>query len=397
MATIVTTSRPASVVGTCFVAIGALAVAIGIGRFAFTPMLPLMVRDGVISTGASAWLAASNYLGYLAGALVAGRIPLSSPSLMGISLVGTAAVTATIGVLDGLAVWLLLRFTAGLLSAWTLVATSSWALRELARADRARLAGLVYSGVGLGIAVVGVFCMVEARPGVPAQDLWVKLGELAALVMAVPVLWLSWRSVAERSIDLRRVADRLYQGNKTAGSAGIVICYGLFGFGYILPATFLPAMAREVVDDPAVFGLAWPIFGGAAALSTIVVALLVDRVNRLRVWASSHLVMAAGVALPTIWLSKETIAVAALLVGGTFMVITMLGLQEGRARAPDNPTAILGRMTAAFAIGQLAGPLASVGFDQLPVRRADGLGVALWLAALGLGGGAVALYRFARI
>ena len=397
MATVITTSRPASVVGTCFVTIGALAVAMGIGRFAFTPMLPLIVRDGVISPDAGAWLAASNYLGYLAGALVAGRIPLSSPSLMGISLMGTAVVTAAIGVLDGLGVWLLLRFTAGLLSAWTLVATSSWALRELARGDRARLAGLVYSGVGLGIAVVGVFCMVVARQGVPAQDLWVRLGELAALVMAGPVLWLSWRSCAERTADLLHVADRPYQGDKTAGAAGIVICYGLFGFGYILPATFLPAMAREMVDDPAVFGLAWPIFGGAAALSTIVVALLFDRVNRLRVWASSHLVMAAGVVLPTIWLSKETIAVAALLVGGTFMVITMLGLQEGSARAPDNPTAILGRMTAAFAIGQLAGPLASVGFEQLPVGRADGLGVALWLAALGLGSSAVALYRFALI
>jgi hypothetical protein len=231
MATAVTTSRPASVTGTCFVAIGALAVAMGIGRFAFTPMLPLMVRDGVISPGAGACLAASNYLGYLAGALVAGRIPLSSPSLMGISLVGTAAVTAAIGVLDGLAVWLLLRFTAGLLSAWTLVATSSWALRELARADRARLAGLVYSGVGLGIAVVGVFCMVVARPGVPAQDLWVGLGELAALVMAGPLLWLSLRSGAERTIGLLHVADRPCRGNKTAGSAGIVICYGLFGFG----------------------------------------------------------------------------------------------------------------------------------------------------------------------
>src|SRR5262252_826028 len=389
--------RSRSVITTCFIAVSALAVAMGIGRFAFTPMLPLMMRDGVISQGAGGWLAASNYLGYLAGALVAGRIPLSSSSLMGMSLIGTAVVTSATGILDGVAIWLLLRFTAGLLSAWTLVATSTWALQELARADRARLAGLVYSGVGLGIAVVGVFCMVEARPGAPAQDLWVKLGELAALVMAVPVLWLSWRSVAERSIDLRRVADRLYQGNKTAGSAGIVICYGFFGFGYILPATFLPAMAREVVDDPAVFGLAWPIFGGAAALSTIVVALLVDRVNRLRVWASSHLVMAAGVALPTIWLSKEAIAVAALLVGGTFMVITMLGLQEARARSPDNPTTILGRMTAAFAIGQLAGPLVPGALDRPPVSHTDALRLALWFAPLGLGGSAVALWRLARV
>jgi len=393
----VTTSRPASVVATCFVAIGALAVAMGIGRFAFTPMLPLMVRDGVISLDTGAWLAASNYLGYLCGALVAGRVPLSSPSLMGISLVGTAVVTTAIGVLDGLGAWLVLRFTAGLLSAWTLVATSTWALRELARADRARLAGLVYSGVGLGIAVVGVFCIVAARPGVPVQDLWVSLGGLAALLTVGPVLWLGWRSGAERAVGLLHTAHRPHQGSKTGGSAGIVVCYGLFGFGYILPATFLPIMAREVVDDPAVFGLAWPIFGSAAALSTIAVAPLFDGVNRLRVWACSHLVMAAGVALPTIWLSKETIAFAALLVGGTFMVITMLGLQEARVRSPDNPTALLGRMTAAFAIGQLAGPLASGALDQLPVSHADALSLALWLAALGLGGSAVALWRFARI
>ncbi len=356
-----------------------------------------MVRDGVISQDTGAWLAASNYLGYLAGALVAGRVPLSSPSLMGISLVGTAVVTAAIGVLDGLGVWLVLRFTAGLLSAWTLVATSTWALRELARANRAQLAGLAYSGVGLGIAVVGVFCIVAARPGVPAQDLWVGLGELAILIAAGPVLWLGWRSGAEHAADSLHAADRPNQGDKTARSAGIVICYGLFGFGYILPATFLPVMAREVVDDPTVFGLAWPIFGIAAALSTIAVAPLLNCVNRLRVWACSQLVMAAGVALPTIWLSKETIALAALLVGGTFMVITMLGLQEARARSPDNPTTLLGRMTAAFAIGQLAGPLASGALEQLPVSHADALSIALWLAALGLGSSAVALWRFAHI
>ncbi|MBV8220049.1 MAG: YbfB/YjiJ family MFS transporter, partial [Solirubrobacterales bacterium] len=200
MAIVVPTSRPASVAATCLVAITALAVAMGIGRFAFTPMLPLMMRDGDIAQDAGAWLAASNYLGYLAGALVAGRIPLSSPSLMAMSLVGTAVVTAAIGILDGVAIWLLLRFTAGLLSAWTLVATSTWALRELARADRARLAGLVYSGVGLGIAVVGVFCIVAARPGVTAQDLWMGLGALAALVTAGPILWLGWRPGAAHSI-----------------------------------------------------------------------------------------------------------------------------------------------------------------------------------------------------
>jgi predicted MFS family arabinose efflux permease len=250
--------------------------------------------------------------------------------------------------------------------------------------------------VGLGIAVVGLFCIVAARPGVTARDLWVRLGALAALIIAGPVLWLSWRPGAAHSIG-SRAEDRPYKGDNTARYAGIVICYGLFGFGYILPATFLPVMARQVVDDPAVFGVAWPIFGSAAALSTIVVAPLINRVNRIRVWACSHLLMTAAVALPTIWLSKDAIAVAALLVGGTFMVITMLGLQEARARSPDNPTTILGRMTAAFAVGQLAGPLVSGALERLPVSHADALRLALLLAAFGLGGSAVALFRLARV
>lgn len=394
MATAAAKPRPLSVAVTCFVAISALAVAMGIGRFAFTPMLPLMVRDGAIAQEAGAWLAASNYMGYLAGALVAGLIPLSPRKLMIWSLAGTAAVTAAMGAVVGLPAWASLRFAAGVLSAWTLVATSTWALQELTRARRTQLAGLVYSGVGLGIAITGVFCVVA---GVAALDLWLSLGALAAVLVAGPVLLLGWRSGAERATASPPATALPRSGDKPRRSAGIVICYGLFGFGYILPATFLPALAREVVDDPTIFGLAWPIFGIAAAMSTVVVAVFLHRVNRLRLWACGHLLMAAGVVLPSIWLSLETIAIAAALVGGTFMVITMLGLQEARARSPDNPTAILGLMTAAFATGQLAGPLVAGALDQLATGHIAAMDWALRLAATGLASSAVALWRFARL
>jgi predicted MFS family arabinose efflux permease len=251
--------------------------------------------------------------------------------------------------------------------------------------------------VGLGIAGVGVFCIVSARAGVAAHDLWAGLGALAALVVAGPVLWLGRRARVERALALQEAAQRPYESGKATRSAGIVVCYGLFGFGYILPATFLPVMAREVVDDPAVFGLAWPIFGVAAAASTIAVVPLLDRVNRLRVWACGHLVMAAGVALPTIWLTRETIAVAALLVGGTFMIITMLGLQEAGARSPGDPAPMLGRMTAAFATGQLAGPLASGALDLVSASHVAALSLALWLASSGLAVSAAALWLFSRV
>jgi MFS family permease len=365
-----------SVAAACTIAAVALAVAMGIGRFAFTPLLPLMMRDRSLPESAGAWLAASNYAGYLFGALTTSRLGLSLPMLMRVSLAGTAASTASMGAFDGLGAWIVLRGIAGVLSAWTLVATSAWALQHLARAARADLSGIVYAGVGLGIAIVGLFCIAAARPGVPASRLWLELGAVAALLIVAPSY------LVARPLATLAARGSAPPTDRTIGPyKGLVICYGGLGFGYILPATFLPALAREVVDDPQMFGLAWPVFGLAAALSTVATARLFGRVNRLRVWAVSHLVMATGVVVPSLWLTPETIAISALFVGSTFMVVTMIGMQEARARAPANPTALLALMTAAFAIGQLAGPLFSGIVGLLPVGHRAALSCALQLAA----------------
>jgi MFS family permease len=381
--------RPSlSITAVCGIAATALAVAMGIGRFAFTPLLPLMVRDGSLAQSAGAWLAASNYLGYLAGALTASRLGLSLPMLMRASLAGIVMVTAAMGALDGLVAWMILRFVAGVLSAYTLVATSAWALQHLTRAASANLSGIVYAGVGLGIALTGLFCVAAAQPGVPAARLWLELGGLAALAVACSSPFVG------RPLETSALARSTSHSDVTLGPyAGVVVCYGVLGFGYILPATFLPALAREVVHDPQLFGLAWPVFGVAAALSTIATARCFGHANRLRVWAVSHLVMAAGVILPSVWLAPVTIAIAALLVGSTFMVVTMIGMEEARAREPGNPTALLGLMTAAFAIGQLAGPVVSGALELLPIGHSTALGYALRLAAFALAVSAAYLWR----
>jgi len=134
----------------------------------------------------------------------------------------------------------------------------------------------------------------------------------------------------------------------------------------------------------------------AAALSTIATARRFGHANRLHVWAISHLLMAIGVVLPSLWLTPATIVIAALLVGSTFMVVTMIGMQEARARAPGNPTALLGLMTAAFAIGQLAGPVVSGVLDFLPGGHRAALSHALQLAAFALALSAGYLWRYSR-
>ena len=138
----------------------------------------------------------------------------------------------------------------------------------------------------------------------------------------------------------------------------LVLGYGSFGFGYIIPATFLPVMARHAIPDPAIFGWSWPIFGASAALSTMIAGGGIGRraVHR-HVWVGSQLVLALGVGLPVLWPTIVGITLSALFVGGTFMVITMTGMQEGRRVGGRHATSLMAAMTSAFAAGQIVGPI----------------------------------------
>lgn len=368
----------------------ALAVAMGIGRFAFTPLLPLMLREGLLDADGGAWLAAVNYAGYLVGALSAAHLATRPRRLVLFSLAAIALVTAAAGLVHSLPAWLLLRGAAGVLSAWVLVGVSSWAIGELARRGHAHAGGWVFAGVGLGITLAGGL----AWWGRSAPALWLGLGALAALLTLA--VWQGWPA--------QGTAGGAASTGPTApeplprGSAGLVFCYGSFGFGYILPATYLPALARALVDDPRLFGLAWPVFGAAAALSTLLAGRALRRWRLLQVWAACHALMALGTALPLLSHSGAAIGLSALLVGGSFMVATMAGLQQARALAPRQPAPLLSRMTAAFAAGQIAGPLVALGLSRLlpaSLVGADGSGIAptLALATALLCGTGLWLYR----
>jgi predicted MFS family arabinose efflux permease len=228
-----------------------------------------------------------------------------------------------------------------------------------------------------------------------------------AAVLSLPVFWIlrgagEPRFASGLTDGLRQRAE---EGSPTRGrpvsseehasaeTAGLIACYGVMGFGYILPATYLPALARSVVDDPRLFGLAWPLFGLTAALSTVLAGWLARRASRLQLWAVSQALMGAGALLPSLWLNGRTIALSALLVGGTFMVITVAGVQEMRARAPRQAARRVGQVTAAFALGQIAGPIASALLLQLPGLGGLGLELALQLAAFSLFASAAWLAR----
>jgi hypothetical protein len=362
-----------------------LAVAMGIGRFAFTPMLPLMIRGGALDVAAGSWLAAVNYAGYLAGALVAARAGWPARRLALTALVAIAFCTAAMALPLAPPAWLVLRFLAGVASACAFVATSVWCLAALAERGHAGWSGGVYAGVGAGIALTGAWCLAGSGQG--AQALWLQLGLLALALTAIVAVVLMRVPAGAAAAPQRSGRAPL------AGARGLVLAYGAMGFGYILPATFLPVLARAVVDDPRVFGLAWPVFGGTAALSMFVAGWSLRHGSRLQVWSVSQCLMAVGVLLPSVSRSGWAIAASALLVGGTFMVITLAGVQEIRAFAPAHGTALVARMTAAFALGQIAGPVLSALLVLWPPVREQGLALALQAGAVALFASGVWLWR----
>lgn len=359
----------------------ALAVAMGIGRFAFTPILPMMQSDAGLGIAAAGWLAAANYLGYLVGAVTAARLPRAAAIRGGLLVIAVA--TFAMGISHDFAVWLILRFVAGAASAWVLIHVAAWAMDRLADLARPQAGGLVFAGVGVGIAASGLLCMVLMHLHTSSAHTWEWFGALS-LVMAA----LIWRAFGGTCRAQPAMARRLYW---SADRIRLALCYGAFGFGYIIPATFLPAMAHRYVSNPLIFGWAWPVFGTAAALSTWASSRWLQGVDNRRLWAGAYVLMAIGVVLPVAWSALTTILIAALLVGGTFMVVTMLGLREARRVGGAQATALIAALTAAFALTQAVGPV----FVSLLSGFAYGLQLALILAALVLAASAVVLWRSA--
>jgi len=366
-----------------------LAAAMGIGRFAFTPLLPLMIAERQLDIAAGGWIAAANYAGYLAGAVTASRLAWRSTRLAATALVLTALLTAAMALPLAAWLWAALRFAAGVSSAWAFVATAVWCLGALARGGRGDLAGAVYSGVGFGIAAAGLYCVAGSAWHASAAALWLQLGAVV-LVLLAPIAIVLRRLDGEAAAAVPSVTAHA-RGNESI--RGLVVCYGALGFGYILPATFLPVMARSLVDDPRIFGLAWPVFGITAAISTFLAGWVLRHATRLQVWSLSNVVMGIGVLLPSVWLSAWTIALSALCVGGTFMIVTLAGVQEVRARAHGDPTPLVARMTASFALGQIAGPIASSLLLHVPGFAQHGLDFALQVAAATLFASAAWLWR----
>lgn len=339
----------------------ALAAALGIGRFVYTPILPPMAEALGLSKSAAGLIASANFLGYLIGAVIV-AMPILPGSrrlwLLG-ALAASAITTGGMGLTQSLVAFLALRFVGGASIAFVLVLASVLVLERLAEAGRAGLSSLCFAGVGGGIAVSAIFVAALLQAAGSWQSLWLASGALslgAALAVAVLI---------RNDVAPPQTADAAGL-TISRGLLRLIVAYGLFGFGYVITATFLVAIVQSTPAIRALEPVIWVVFGVAAAPSVAFWLRIAAPLGIPRTFALACLAEAAGVAASVAWPSELGVFLAAILVGGTFMGLTALGLMRARALAAGDPRPALAYMTSAFGLGQIIGPtFAGVVSDRL--------------------------------
>ncbi|MFJ9558853.1 YbfB/YjiJ family MFS transporter [Streptomyces fuscichromogenes] len=355
----------------------------GVGRFVYTPILPLMHAQAGLSAGAGANLATANYMGYLIGALAGTFVPrlVRSPAVLRGSLLALIATLAGMPLTHSTTGWLLLRLGAGAFSAMIFVIAASSLLSHL-REHPAHLPGWAFGGVGAGIALSGVLVLVLRTVGNWQAAWWASAALAAVLSLGA---WGLRPEPAPRPASSVTASRAGVSGPRTHRWFGALFAsYTLEGIGYIIAGTFLVAAINQT--SPGWIGSgAWVLVGLAAIPSAALWAGLGRRWSRPDLLLTALGVQAVGIALPALVGGVAPALISAVLFGATFIGVSTLALGAGTHLRFPRAVALL---TAGYSVGQILGPLAATpllhhGYHQA-LLLAAGIVLAAALAAFGL-------------
>jgi MFS family permease len=336
-----------------------MATAIGIGRFIYTPILPPMAEALHLSKGQAGVIASANYLGYLIGALASAGVGASGNVRRWLlaALAVSAISTGLMGWSESMSAFLAWRLLGGIASAYALVLASTLVLERLP-AEHSGLSAVHFAGVGTGIVISAFLTWGLTAAGFGWRAMWVAGGAISLVGLAAVDTLISPPGA---SLTLAEAAPAP-RSNVRLGVWTLV--YGLFGFGYIITATFIVAIVRGSPAAAAYEPVFWLLVGLSAIPSVALWVAAGRQIGPMRAFACACVVEAIGVFASVAWPDTAGLLIACALLGGTFMGLTALGLIAARGLAGSNPARALALVTAGFGVGQIIGPVvAGYGFD----------------------------------
>ena len=331
-----------------------LLLTLGVARFAYTPLLPLMQQQAGLGVAEAGCLAAINYAGYLSGALLAmlGGDLVLKDRLYRLGLVVAVASTAMMGLSNDFTVWAISRYLAGLSSAAGMLFGAGLVLNWLIRHGHRSELGIHYSGIGLGVVLCSV-AVAWMGDHLDWRGQWLALTLLGGL-LAIPAL--AWLPIPPRSVASQGAQTWQDSPPTPAFLRLFMAAYFCAGIGYVVSTTFIVAIVERLPGLEGQGKWAFLAIGIAAAPASIVWDFVARRIGDLNALITAALLQIAGILLPVAGGGLVTTLAGALLFGGTFVGIVSLVLTMAGRYYPSRPAKMMGRMSLAYGSAQIAGP-----------------------------------------
>ena len=334
--------------------IAALTIAVGIGRFSYTPILPYMISELNLTTTEAGLIASSNYLGYLLGSLIPifPQFPKNIRSIFIYSIFISIISLFSMGLTNNFEVFLFIRFIHGVFSAFVLILGTSLIVSHVQKKGKLFLGTAHFSGVGLGMALSAIVVSYLGFLNFTWDELWFSIGILAII--------LSFQIVKFTPIQKAEVKYNLKSKNKiNLGFSLITISYGLYGFGYVAFGTFISTMSRLTPGLEKTEPYVWLVVGITGIPSVFFWNWFGSKIGNDIGLFLANLILGSGVLFSVLINNKFGIFLSCILFGLSFIPITSMCLLEGQKRFSGSFIVSTAILTFSFSIGQMIGPYLS--------------------------------------
>ena len=334
--------------------IAALTIAVGIGRFSYTPILPYMISELKLTTTEAGLIASSNYLGYLLGSLIPifPQFPKNIRSIFIYSIFISIISLFAMGLTNTFEVFILIRFIHGIFSAFVLILGTSLIVSHVQKKGKIFLGTAHFSGVGLGMALSAIVVSYLGFLNFTWDELWFSIGILAII--------LSFQIIKFTPIQKAEVKYNLKSKNKTSlGFSLITISYGLYGFGYVAFGTFISTMSRLTPGLEKTEPYVWFVVGVTGIPSVFFWNWFGSKIGNDIGLFLANLILGLGVLFSVLINNEFGIFISCILFGLSFVPITSMCLLEGQKRFSGSFIVSTAILTFSFSIGQMIGPYLS--------------------------------------
>lgn len=334
--------------------IAALTIAVGIGRFSYTPILPYMISELNLTTTEAGLIASSNYLGYLLGSLIPifPQFPKNIRSIFIYSIFISIISLFAMGLTNTFEVFILIRFIHGIFSAFVLILGTSLIVSHVQKKGKIFLGTAHFSGVGLGMALSAIVVSYLGFLNFTWDELWFSIGILAIM--------LSFQIIKFTPIQKAEVKYNLKSKHKTnLGFSLITISYGLYGFGYVAFGTFISTMSRLTPGLEKTEPYVWFVVGVTGIPSVFFWNWFGSKIGNDIGLFLANLILGLGVLFSVLINNEFGIFISCILFGLSFVPITSMCLLEGQERFSGSFIVSTAILTFSFSIGQMIGPYLS--------------------------------------